>query len=551
MLESVRALLCRSEPLLLFLVAGLGYLAGQVRVRGFKLGVAGVLFCGLLLGAWVVPGQPALQVAPQVMQLGLILFVYTVGLSSGPGFFAALRARGVRFNLAVGGALLLGALVTLGIGRALGLGPGLIAGIYCGGLTNTPALAAVSQLVASLGLPDPQAPAVAYSLTYPFGVAGGLLSFQAFLGLTRRAGEAEREAEQARARERASLSSACFELRNPAVCGQAIGALRVQEATGLVISRHRQGEQVHVPTKYSVLQAGDVVKAVGLSGDLARAEEYFGARSHETLEEPEAAIVMRRILVSKKDLAGLRLEELHLARRFGAQLTRVRRGDLDLPPSPDLVLELGDRVRVVMPAACSRQVAEFFGDSERELSELDYTALTLGIALGVLIGLIPLPLPGQGQLTLGFAGGPLIAGLVLGRLGRTGPLVWSLPAEANQALRHVGLLFFLAAVGLTAGGGFLSQLSSTGLRVFLAGLLTTSLTTALTLLALRRWGGASVVESLGATSGMQTQPATLARAHELTGSDGIFVAYATTFPVAMVLKIVLAQLLVIAARAWS
>lgn len=549
MLEALRALLGRSEPLLLFLVAGLGYLAGQVRVGGFKLGVAGVLFCGLFVGAWHTEDQAPLRVAPQVLELGLILFVYTVGLSSGPGFFRALRLRGLRFNLAVGAALVAGALLTLGVGRAFGLSPGHVAGVYCGGLTNTPALAAVGQLVASLGLPDPQAPAVAYSLSYPFGVAGGLFAFQLFLRVCRVGAAREREAEDGRARAERSLTSACFRVTNPAVCGQAIGALRVQDVTGVIVSRHKHGDALHIPTKYSVLQAGDLVKAVGLESDLARAEAWFGERCQETLEQPGAAIAMRRILVSHKDLAGLRVEELHLARRFGAQLTRVRRGDLDLVATPELVLELGDRVRVVMPAERTREVAAFFGDSERELSELDYTALTLGIALGVLIGLIPLPLPGQGALTLGFAGGPLVAGLVLGWLGRTGPLVWSLPGEANQALRHVGLLFFLAAVGLMAGGTFLGELSRSGGRLFACGVLTTALTTALTLLALRRWAGASVVEALGATSGMQTQPATLARAHELTGSDGIFVAYATTFPLAMVLKIVLAQLLVLAAHA--
>ena len=547
--ETLRALLGRSEPLLLFLVACLGYLAGQVRLGSFKLGVAGVLFFGLLIGTWQVEGQPKLALGHQLLQVGLILFVYTIGLSSGPGFFAAMRTRGLRFNLAVGGSLLVGALVTLLVGRALGLSPGHVAGIYCGGLTNTPALAAVGQLMQNLGLPDPQAPAVAYSLTYPFGVAGGLLSFQVFLRLYRAPAERERAADQAQALERASLSSACFRVTNPAIVGKAIGELRVQEVVGVILSRHRQGEQVHIPTKYSVLREGDVVKAVGLARDLERAQAWFGEPCAENLEQPGSAISMRRILVSKKALAGQRLGELHLDRRFGAQVTRLRRGDLDMIATPDTVLELGDRVRVVMPADRGKELASFFGDSEREFAELDYTAFTLGIALGVLLGMIPFPLPGGSSLSLGFAGGPLIAGLVLGWVGRTGPLVWTLPHEANQALRHVGLLFFLAVVGLGAGGSFLSELSRSGWQLFVGGVLTTSLTTALTLLALRHWGGASVVEALGATSGMQTQPATLAQAHELTRSEGIFVAYATTYPVAMVLKIVLAQLLLLAAHA--
>jgi putative transport protein len=202
---------------------------------------------------------------------------------------------------------------------------------------------------------------------------------------------------------------------------------------------------------------------------------------------------------------------------------------------------LGDRLRVVMPKDQAAAVAAWFGDSERSLAELDVAALTLGICLGVLLGRVPLPLGGDQAVTLGFAGGPLVVGLVLGRLGRTGPLVWSLPLEANHAIRHIGLLFFLAGVGVNSGGRFLSGLADAGLPLLVAGAATTTVGTFLTLLLLRRLARASITSAIGATSGMQTQPATLARAFELSGSDETYVAYATTYPVAMVAKILIAQ----------
>ncbi|MFH0944376.1 MAG: TrkA C-terminal domain-containing protein, partial [Planctomycetota bacterium] len=547
---TLRKIILGSEPLLLFLVIASGFLLGQIRIRGFKLGVAGVLFAGLFFGGWRPEGTPSFSIAHQVMEVGLILFVYMIGLTSGPGFFASLKTQGLRFNLAMVCALFTGALATLLIGQRMGLEASQISGVFCGGLTNTPALAAVTQLVNNSGIGDAANAAVGYSMAYPFGVLGGMLSFQLFLWVYRRAAATERADAESRVRARSHLVSATFEIRNPKLFNRAIGELRIRDEIGLIISRLRQGDRVSIPTKYSVLHEGDLVKAVGTEENVVGAEAYFGARSQEHLEELGSALItMRRILVSQKELAGKSIEDLELDRRFNAQITRVRRADIDMVPENTTVIQLGDRVRVVMPSDRSTEVSQFFGDSERDVSEIDYTALTLGISLGVLIGMIPLPIPGGSYVSLGFAGGPLVAGLILGRLGRTGRLVWSIPLEANHVLSHIGLLFFLAAVGVMAGGRFFEALLSDGWQLFLLGALTTSITTALTLLLLRHYGKATVVEAIGATSGMQTQPATLARAYELSKSEETYVAYATTYPVAMVGKILIAQLLLIIGNA--
>jgi putative transport protein len=545
-MELIRETLLRSEPLLLFLVIGLGYLAGQIRVRGFSLGIAGVLFVGLFFGGWRPEGAPPFAIAHQVTQLGLILFVYAVGLTTGPGFFQSFRARGLPFNLAVLIALIAGAGVTLGIGILLRVPAGELAGVYCGGLTNTPALAAVTELIGARDLGSRNAAAVGYSMAYPYGVIGGLLAFQMFVWYFREVFEKEKAEAQTRGTGAQRLVSGNFEVRNPALIGHAIGELQVQNQSGLIISRHKHGDRVQIPTKYAILHEGDVVLAVGTAENIARAEAYFGGKANEHLEV-QSSISMRRILVSRKQFAGKTIEELELDRRFNAQVTRLRRADFDMIPTLDMPLEIGDRLRVVMPAEKAAEVSQYFGDSERSIAELDYTAMTLGISIGVLLGLVPIPIPGGASVSLGFAGGPLIAGLLLGRLGRTGPLVWSIPLEANQALRHIGLLIFLAGVGIMAGGQFFDALSGNGLRLVALGFVTTTLTTLLTLVLLRTIGKSSVIGAIGATSGMQTQPATLAKAYEMSQSDETYVAYATTYPVAMVGKILIAQIVLLLA----
>ena len=544
-MESVREIISQSEPLLLFLVIGIGFLLGQIKIRGFKLGVAGVLFVGLIFGGWHPTNTEPFSITHQVMQVGLILFVYTVGLTSGSGFFASLKKKGIRFNIAIACSLAGGGIATLLIGIWMQLQPGQIAGVFCGGLTNTPALAAVTELLTNSGIGDARDSAVGYSMTYPFGIIGGLLAFQLFYWFYKKDARREKIEALEKAKLKSEVSSTDFEITNPDIFGKAIGELRVQEKIGLIISRHEHSEVVTIPTKYSTLQQGDIVSTVGPEIKISEAEKFFGTITSKHLDEQKCEISLRRILISNKELAGKTIQEIELDRRFNAQITRLRRSDIDIVPDYDTTIEIGDRVRVVMPSDKSADVARFFGDSERSISELDYTALTLGISFGVLLGMIPIPVPGGNYVSLGFAGGPLVSGLILGKLGRTGKLVWSLPSESNFALRHIGLLFFLAAVGVMAGGRFFDALTTNGLQLFGLGLITTSITTLMALFLLRHFGNGTIVEAVGAASGMQTQPATLARAYEMSQSDDTYVAYATTYPVAMVGKILIAQLLVI------
>ena len=540
MLDLIASLLSQHEVLLLALVILIGLLVGRLGLLGIQLGPAGVLFAGLGLSAWLAP-RATLHLAPTVKELGLVLFVYCVGLSSAPGFFRAFRDRGARWNLAVVSALTSGALLCVQAGRALGLDRGQIAGVFCGALTNTPALAAATDRLKGSGLA--QQPVLGYSAAYPFGVLGALLLFRVFARLRRR----ELQARSALNTEPNALLTRNFEVTNPVVFDKTLEQLALREDPGVVISRvHRVGRQTIVPTHTTALSAGDIVVAVGTRAALDRASELFGRASSVRVESRREHVDMRRVLVSRADVVGKTLSELDLETRFNAQVTRLRRADVDMLPSPTMRIELGDRLRVVAPVEQLAEVGRYFGDSERALADVDFVALALGLSAGLLLAQLPL-WPGS-PLTLGSAGGPLVVSLILGRVVRSGSLIWVLPYETNVVLRQFGLLLFLAGVGIGAGAQLGPIMNRSGLALLGLGVLVTTLTNALSLLFLARIGNASASESLGACSGTQTQPATLSAAYELSGRrEDTYVAYAVVYPAAMIGKILLAQLIALLA----
>lgn len=545
-MNDIRDLLLRDEALLLFLIIGIGYLIGEIKVKGFSLGVAAVLFVGLAFGSWQPAGAKPFHVAHAVTEVGLVLFVYAVGLTSGPGFFRAFRDKGMRYNLCVAGAVMGGAIVAIGGGNALGLEPGMIAGAFCGGLTNTPAMAAASQFLRTQSEALASQPVVGYSVTYPLGLLGGVTALYALTWVNKAAFAREREERAAAAKRQSELTTHSYVIASEALAGKAIGALRIREVTGVQLTRIRENgsDVVRVPSKYTVLQLGDTVTGFGPPEKLREAIAYFGAESDERIDMQRDHVEILRILMSKKSLVGTKIDELGIDEKFGAQITRVRRADREFMPTEGMTLALGDRLRVVVPREKVTEVTHFFGDSERAKMDLDYTAMTLGISAGVLLGMLPIPIPGLGSVSLGFAGGPLIVALVLGYLGRTGPIVWAIPLEASETIRHIGLLLFLAGVGVLAGNNLVPALSSNGLQVAGLGFGITASTALLCMTFLRVFAKAPVIDALGTTSAMLTQPSTLEISRKMSGADDVYVCYATSQPVAQITKIILAQLLV-------
>jgi putative transport protein len=534
-------LLLHNPLLLLFVVVGIGYPLGRVRVAGSSLGVAAVLFVGIGIGAL----HPDLKLPEIIYLLGLVLFVYTIGLSSGPSFFRSFGPRGLKSNLLVLGMLALGLGLTLAAQRLLGLRPTLAGGLFAGSLTNTPALAAELEFLKLRAPHDTQAladPVVGYSISYPLGVIGVLLA----IGLTQRLWKVDYRAEAERTREPGSANQPLEArvvkvLRAPE---EPLGALMQRLGWDVVFGRHQRGDSLSIADLSTRLEPGDLVTVVGPAQELDEVTTGLGEVSQEPLAHDRSVLDYRRIFVSNPEVVGRRLAELDLPGRFGAVATRLRRGDVDMLPQENTVLEPGDRIRVLTRRDKLDEVSRFFGDSYRAISEIDILSFSLGLALGLLLGAVPIPLPGGVDLKLGFAGGPLVVALVLGWLGRTGRFVWGLPYSANLTLRQIGLVMFLAGVGTRSGHAFFSTLTQGGgLSLLIAGGLITFTVSLATLVLGHKVLGIPMSVLTGLLGGLQTQPAVLGFALEQTKNDLPNVGYTTVYPLATVSKIILAQVL--------
>ncbi len=528
------------NPLLvLFLVMGAGAALGTIRVGGIALGPAAALFVGLAVSAADsrLANDPAI-----VPQIGLALFIYTVGLASGPSFLAELRRGGAKVLVGVSALLVAMSLVVVGVSKLFDLDTGARSGLFAGSLTNTPALsAAISSLSKQIAAKTVTDPVVGYSLAYPFGVLTMLLA--AHLSLRR----AERAAASAPATQ---VSASAVDVTSATVLVARadlppLGDLRRWGDARLAFGRVEHQGKVQLATTDVHLVPGDLCTVIGAPGDVAAFIAWAGERSTRHLALDRALLDFRRISVSNRKLAGTHMRDLDLEGRFGATVTRVRRGDHDLVADGDFVLRLGDRLRVVGPATRLGEVATLLGDSDRSLGEVDAMGFALGMSIGLLIGLVSVPLPGGGSIALGVGGGPLIAGLVLGTVSRTGPITWQVPHAANLTLRQLGMLMFLGAVGIRSGATFADAVgTAVGARLAIAAAIVTVVlaTGSLVLLRLLR---ADPVTSAGHIAGIETQPAVHAFAAERTkGDQRIDAGYALVLPIAMIVKLILVQLLV-------
>lgn len=531
-LTSAIDLLASQPILLLFLVAALGYPLGRVKVLGVSFGVAMVLFAALAIGAV----DQRLRLPEVFAQIGLVLFVYTIGLASGSSFFAAFKKDGIKTVLLVWFGLGVAALVTVYGAKFLGLSPATAAGGFTGALTNTPALAGVVQALAEA---QKGMPVVGYSIAYPMGVLGVILAQIAFWKWA-----PDREADREVMALKRPLKSQTVLVTNPEVEGLSIQEIRTEHKIKVLLGRLRRGGKITLSDASTRLQVGDEVNVVGAEEEVLRSIALLGELGDEDLTLDRSVYDYRRIFVSNTTVLGRTLADLKLPQEHGAIITRVRRGDLDFIPEATTILQPGDRVRVVADASRLADLTKFFGDSYSRLSEIDVMSFSLGIAAGTLIGLIPIPLPGGLTVSLGLAGGPLVVSLILGSLHRTGPILWELPYSANLTLRQLGLILFFAAVGTRAGFDFWQTLQTpAGAAMFGLFALVTLSTSFSFLMAARMVFPVSKAAILGMTAGIHTQPAALTFALDHTKNDQANLGYATAFPVASISKIILAQIL--------
>lgn len=523
LLSPVLEVLASTPLLTVFLVIGLGTAVGHIPLGPVRFGAAGTLFVGLALGAL----DPRLGTDLDVLRsLGLGLFCYTVGIGAGGTFFRDLRRQLPLMGLCVA-ALAVAAGAGAAFSHLTGVSQAMDAGAFAGALTS-PVLDAAIEAAGS------QEPAVGYVLAYPVGVTTAIIVVAVVIG---QQWPARRDPRPASA-DGISATSVLLLTRMHLDKLEAFSSGRIR------VSYLERDGVTRVVEPGEELLPGDKIVVVGAPAAIEQAVHDLGTGYRRCLTKDRRAVDHRRLTVSSTRVAGLTIAELDMHGRFQGVVTRVKRGDLDLLARDDLVLQLGDRVLAVVPSGKLEEAADFFGDSERSIAQIDAFSVGMGMALGVLLGLVRVPLPGGMSLRLGIAAGPLVVGMVLGRMERTGPFLWVLPHAANSTIRQLGLLFFLASIGLSSGPSFAAAACSwTGAAVgALAALIV--LVAALVMLAGARLAGVSVPRACGGLAGLVGQPAILAFALSKRDDQRVEDGYATLFALAIVVKIVLVQVLV-------
>ena len=528
--------------LLLFSVIAIGYGLGEIRIRGFKLGVSAVLFVGLAFGAM----DPLFSVPQLVIFLGLTIFVYTVGLSSAPAFFASFKQGGFRDLYFISSMLILSAVVTYGFHLVFDLDAATTSGLFAGASTNTPALAGLLDAIektASQGelTEMSQRAVVGYSLSYPMGVLGVMLGVFLVQKIYRVNYQAEAERLQEKFPLGQDLKSYTLQVQVAEAVGKNLRELKQGHQLSVVFGRIKHKDNISLAHWDTPLQEGDQIVVIGTERQLDQARKLIGPKAEQQLSHDRSVYDVRRIFISNPDVAGKTIASLNLGQHFSVLISRVQRGDMDLLAGGDTVLELGDRILLVARRDDLPELFQIFGNSYESLSKINLLSFGLGIALGLLLGLMTISLPGGYSFSLGFAGGPLIVALILGQLRRTGPIVWTLPFGANLTLRQLGLILLLAGIGIRSGQTFYQTLATDlGWKLFMASAVITISTTLFTLavgLKLMRIPFSFLTGMVG------SQPAVLDFAVEQARNNYPLIGYTRMLPVALIGKILLVQIL--------
>jgi putative transport protein len=530
--------LLAEQMLVLFAILALGSWLGHLSIKRFSLGPAGVFFVALLFGHF------GLTVPRAIMDLGLLLFVYAVGLQAGPSFFRTFRRQGGRFVAIAATAVLTAGLTTVAVAQVLRLPPSLAAGLFTGAVTNTPALAAAIDAVARVMPANADLVAVGYGVAYPFSIIGVTLFVQLMPRLLHRSvPEAEAQWLEQQRREQPALQVKHFRITNPNFEGMRLADMNPHRMTRANISRVRHNDQEVAGTPEVTLHVGDVVTAVGPEDELQKMRLLLG---DETSAPAEACtnLVPADMEVTEKALAGTRLVDLHVSEQYGVVITRIRRQGLEITPVGSSTLEMGDSLRVVGERDAVEDFGKIVGGDQRKADETNMVPFLMGLLLGILLGIIPFQLPNGMVVKLGIAGGAFLVSLLVGHFGRIGPFRLYVPAAARNLARELGLMLFLAGAGAIAGAQLAVVVQEQGFQLFLAGALITILTVLVTLLLMDRVYRLNLLASMGLLTGCMTNPPALDAASAQTRTDLPTVSYASIYPVVLIFKILLAQILV-------
>ncbi len=535
--------------LVLSLVITVGIMLGKIKICGISFGVTWILFIGIAAGHFGMTVDH--NTLHFIKEFGLILFVFSIGLQVGPGFFSSFKEGGIKLVGCAAAIVALGALTTYVIHLVTGTPMPTMVGVMSGAVTNTPGLGAAQQAYADAsGINDPSI-ALGYAVAYPLGVVGIIMTLIIIRFITRVDFAEENKALEAISSERTNADKLSVVFTNGALEGQNIAHLRELINRSFVISRimHEDGTIV-IADGDSVLKIGDRLRVICSADDSEAVVAFFGQQIEMSMEDwgqgqtPQSQLVSRRIIITKPSINGKRLSDLHLRTKYGINITRINRAGIDLIPYQGMELQMGDRVMVVGNEHAIEQVANVLGNSLKKLRQPQLLTIFFGIALGVLLGSIPLMSIPQ-PVKLGLAGGPLIVAILVGRFGPHFHLVTYTTMSANLMLREVGLAMFLAGVGIGAGDGFVDAIVNGGYRWVGYGVIITMVPILVVGLFARLKLKMNYYTLMGLIAGSTTDPPALGYANATAGNDMPAVGYATVYPVVMFLRVLTAQLLIL------
>ena len=538
---------------ILALVAVVGLFIGNVKFRGVGLGIGGVLFGGIIVGHFVSQAGMTLSsdMLHVIQEFGLILFVYTIGIQVGPGFFASLRVSGIRLNLFAVLIVIIGGLVTAILHKLFDIPLPVVLGIFSGAVTNTPALGAGQQILRDLGTPMAMVDqmGMSYAMAYPFGICGILFTMWMLRVIFRVNVETEaQQHESTRTNGGALIRTINIRVENPNLHNLAIKDVPILNGDKVICSRLKREETLKVPSPETVIQLGDLLHLVGQPADLHNAQLVIGQEVDTSLSTKGTDLRVARVVVTNENVLGKRIRDLHFKERYDVVISRLNRAGVELVASSDISLQFGDILNLVGRPSAIDAVANVLGNAQQKLQQVQMLPVFIGIGLGVLLGSIPVFVPGfPAALKLGLAGGPLIMALILGRIGSIGKLYWFMPPSANLALRELGIVLFLSVVGLKSGGDFIHTLvDGEGLSWIGYGALITAVPLITVGILARMLAKMNYLTMCGMLAGSMTDPPALAFANNLHPTSGAAaLSYATVYPLVMFLRIITPQLLAV------
>ena len=538
---------------ILALVAVVGLFIGNVKFRGIGLGIGGVLFGGIIVGHFVSQAGMTLSsdMLHVIQEFGLILFVYTIGIQVGPGFFASLRVSGLRLNLFAVLIVIIGGLVTAILHKLFDIPLPVVLGIFSGAVTNTPALGAGQQILRDLGTPMEMVDQMGmiYAMAYPFGICGILFTMWMLRVIFRVNVETEaQQHESSRTNGGALIRTINIRVENPNLHDLAIKDVPILNGDKIICSRLKREETLKVPSPDTIIQLGDLLHLVGQPADLHNAQLVIGQEVDTSLSTKGTDLRVERVVVTNENVLGKRIRDLHFKERYDVVISRLNRAGVELVASGDISLQFGDILNLVGRPSAIDAVANVLGNAQQKLQQVQMLPVFIGIGLGVLLGSIPVFVPGfPAALKLGLAGGPLIMALILGRIGSIGKLYWFMPPSANLALRELGIVLFLSVVGLKSGGDFVNTLvNGEGLSWIGYGALITAVPLITVGILARMLAKMNYLTMCGMLAGSMTDPPALAFANNLHPTSGAAaLSYATVYPLVMFLRIITPQLLAV------